>query len=91
MSPRSLQLDPGTIRRLTVDTDPLLSCDECFHLVDQYVEALLGVRRADLTGMQAHLGGCPACAEEATTLLLLAADDLGLDPTPALDQVQPRP
>jgi hypothetical protein len=34
--------------------------------------------------MPAHLAGCSACSEEATTLLLLAADDAGIDPRPAL-------
>jgi hypothetical protein len=34
--------------------------------------------------MCAHLAGCAACAEEAASLLLLAAQDAGIDPDPAL-------
>ena len=39
--------------------------------------------------MPAHLPGCSACAEEATTLLLLAATDAGIDPAPALRATAP--
>jgi hypothetical protein len=39
--------------------------------------------------MPAHLAGCAACSEEATTLLLLAAADAGLDPAPALVRIPP--
>ena len=37
--------------------------------------------------MPAHLSGCSACAEEATTLLLLAAADEGIDPADALHRL----
>jgi hypothetical protein len=37
--------------------------------------------------MPAHLAGCSACAEEATTLLLLVARDAGIDPAPALQRL----
>ena len=37
--------------------------------------------------MPAHLNGCSACAEEAATLLLLAAADAGIDPEPALERL----
>ena len=39
---------------------------------------------AELAAMPAHLAGCSACAEEATTLLLLAAEEAGIDPDAAL-------
>jgi hypothetical protein len=39
--------------------------------------------------MPAHLAGCPACSEEATTLLLLAAADRDVDPAPALLRMPP--
>jgi hypothetical protein len=45
---------------------------------------------ADLAAMPAHLSGCSACAEEATTLLLLAATDEGVDPAPALHRLTAR-
>ena len=84
MTRRERRLDAETIRRLTLDTEPWLSCDDCFRLVDQYVETLLAGRADEPPAMRAHLDGCPACAEEATTLLQLAAEDLGVDPAPAL-------
>ena len=37
--------------------------------------------------MPAHLAGCSACAEEAATLLLLAATEAGIDPAPALERL----
>jgi hypothetical protein len=86
-------LPPGALRRLTTDPGPWLSCDDCFRLVDRYVEALLHAEPepvdtelvdTELGAMPAHLAGCSACSEEATTLLLLAADDAGIDPRPAL-------
>ena len=81
-------LPTGALRRLTTDPGPWLSCDDCFRLVDRYVDALLrgGPEPVDaeLAAMPAHLSGCSACSEEATTLLLLAADEAGVDPHPAL-------
>jgi hypothetical protein len=40
--------------------------------------------------MPAHLSGCSACAEEAATLLLLAATDEGVDPAQALHRLSAR-
>ena len=50
---------------------PEVACDECFDLLDRYVELELGESDADadLPGMQAHLDGCPACREEHDLLL----------------------
>jgi hypothetical protein len=83
---RPLRTD--ALRRLTIDPGPWLSCDDCFRLVDRYVEATLSESteptRAELAAMPAHLAGCAACAEEAATLLLLAAEDAGVDPATAL-------
>jgi hypothetical protein len=79
------------VRRLTMDPGPWLSCDDCFRLVDRYVEVVLAEPAArpddELAAMPAHLTGCSACAEEATTLLLLAAADAGIDPAPALGRL----
>jgi hypothetical protein len=51
-----------------------VSCDECFELLDQYVE--LEVRGANdderIPGLRNHLAGCPACREEHDSLLALA-------------------
>ena len=84
-------LPTDALRRLTTDPGPWLSCDDCFRLVDRYVDALLGGAPepidAELAAMPAHLSGCSACSEEATTLLLLAAGDAGIDPAPALQKL----
>lgn len=47
-----------------------LSCEECFELLDRYVELALSGTRADekVPGMRAHLSGCPACAEDYLSL-----------------------
>jgi hypothetical protein len=86
-------LPPGALRQLTTDPGPWLSCDDCFRLVDRYVEALLagGAQpvHPDLAAMPAHLAGCSACSEEAATLLLLAAADAGVDPATALERLLP--
>ena len=77
-------LDREAVDRLLVDTEPWLSCDDCFDHVDAYVEQLLAGRLDAMPAMRVHLGGCPACAEEAATLLLLAATDADLRPGPEL-------
>ena len=50
--------------------DPELTCEECFEHVDRYVELELGGDDANtaIPGMQAHLQGCPACAEDHDSL-----------------------
>lgn len=83
-------LTTAAVQGLLVDTNPWLSCDDCFRLVDQYVELLLGDPGADMPAMHAHLAGCPACAEEAITLLELAAQDSGIDPARALQVLSAR-
>ena len=84
MSRANTPLSPQTARRLTLDTEPFLSCDDCFDLVDRYVEALLSNPDHDLPAMRTHLAGCAACAEEARSLVLLVAEQDGIDPEPAL-------
>jgi hypothetical protein len=81
MSEHRHNLTPEVVRRLTVDPHPWLSCDDCFRLVDQYVELVLdeGQLAAErMPAMRTHLSGCAACREEAQTLLALAASDRGL-------------
>jgi hypothetical protein len=54
-----------------------VGCDECFDLLDEYVELeLAGVdAAARLPGVRAHFDGCPACREEHEALLELASTD----------------
>ena len=91
MSPPHTPLSPQVARRLTLDTEPYLSCDDCFDLVDRYVEALLSDPNHDLPAMRTHLAGCAACAEEARSLIGFVAEQDGLDPAPALRRLEDCP
>ncbi len=64
-------LTPAAVAALLLDTSPWLSCDNCFERMDTYVEALIhgAWHGDDDPAMAAHLRGCPACAEEADSLL----------------------
>jgi hypothetical protein len=84
MTPERRRLTPETARQLTLSAEPWLSCEDCFELMDVYVETILAdPDSTDLPEMDAHLSGCAACAEETQSLLLLVADQDGLDPGPA--------
>jgi hypothetical protein len=56
---------------------PELSCEECFAEIDRFVELEVAAEDADagVPGMRAHLAGCPACAEEYSSLRDLLTDD----------------
>ena len=68
------------LSRLLGPGRPEVSCEVCFEQLDRYVD--LGRAGADaeraVPGMEAHLQGCPACAEEHASLLALITD---LDPS----------
>lgn len=61
-------LDPSRAANLLADTDPYLSCDDCFARLDEYVEALARDPGHVDPAMRAHLRGCGACADEAAAL-----------------------
>lgn len=68
--------DPRTdalLHRLLGPGRPELTCEECFELLDLYVEHEIAGRAADqaVPGMRAHLDGCPACADDHDSLLAL--------------------
>ena len=52
-----------------------VSCEECFELLDEYVELELAEADADarIPGMRNHLDGCGACREEHESLRALVA------------------
>ena len=54
-----------------------LTCEECFDLLDVYVDSELSGEDADarVPGMREHLTGCPACAEEHTSLRDMLSGD----------------
>lgn len=55
--------------------EPELTCEQCFAELDRYVELVLAGTDADdrIPGMNAHLRGCPACAEDFRSLRDLVA------------------
>jgi hypothetical protein len=57
--------------RLLGPGSPEVTCEECFDLLDRYVELELDAGDAEVRGpgMRAHLEGCPACREEHDLLL----------------------
>lgn len=68
---------PDALRRILGPGKQELSCEECFELLDTYVELEAAGVDADpaMPGMQPHLLGCPACAEEHDALLELVSED----------------
>jgi anti-sigma factor RsiW len=56
--------------RLLGPDEPELSCEQCFEELDRFVELELAGQDAEarIPGMQAHLQGCPACAEDYASL-----------------------
>ena len=71
MTSNTRPLTDDTVVRLLLDTDPYLSCDDCFAQLDQYVERRVREPGYEEPRMRTHLGGCGACAEESETLLSL--------------------
>jgi hypothetical protein len=65
------------IGRLLGPAGPEVTCDECFELLDEYVELELKGADADarIPGMRTHLEGCSACREDHESLHALAAGE----------------
>ena len=66
--------------RLLGPSEQEVGCDECFELLDEYVEHEVAGRDADaaLPGLRAHLAGCPACREEHESLRALVGGEQAL-------------
>jgi hypothetical protein len=58
------------LRHVLGPSGPEVTCEECFELLDEYVDLELAGQDADrrLPGMRAHLQGCPACYEDHESL-----------------------
>ncbi|WP_173924106.1 hypothetical protein [Agromyces sp. Marseille-P2726] len=66
-----VRLTPEAIDRLTANTEPWLSCDDCFEQLDVIID---GLTRSNLPlpdAFRVHLMTCPACDEEARSLAAL--------------------
>ena len=77
------------IARLLGPDRPEVTCEECFELLDQYVELELAGADADgrLPGMREHLAGCPACDEDHASLRDLVAK--ACEHRPSIDRAGP--
>jgi hypothetical protein len=73
---------PRLITALLGPAGHQIGCDECFDLLDAYVEQGLDGRDADAStaGMRTHLTGCPACHEEYESLRALVTTPKGRGP-----------
>ncbi|MGQ0625861.1 MAG: hypothetical protein ACT4PP_14580 [Sporichthyaceae bacterium] len=60
---------------LTTLSEPWLSCDDCFEQMDGCVDALIHHGRLPEEPMRVHLACCPACQEEAQSLISLVATE----------------
>jgi hypothetical protein len=58
------------VARLLGPSGPEVTCEQCFELLDEYVDLEVAGQDADarLPGMRAHLEGCPACREDHESL-----------------------
>jgi hypothetical protein len=68
------------IARVLGPAGPEVGCEECFELLDRYVDLELAGGDADarLPGMRAHFQGCPACREDHESLReLVVSTDRG--------------
>jgi anti-sigma factor RsiW len=63
------------VARLLGPTGRQVTCEDCFELLDEYVDLELAGKDADrqLPGMRTHLEGCPACREDHESLRELAS------------------
>ena len=67
------------VERLVGPAGPELGCDECFEVLDAYVELELAgaPASAQMPLMRAHLAGCSACRDDHDSLLALLLADPG--------------
>jgi len=71
----------ATIERLLGPAGPELTCEQCFELLDEFVELEVAGRRAEarVPGMTAHLEGCAACKEDRESLAALLRANTATD------------
>ncbi len=72
-------LTQDDVSRLTVTTEPWLSCDDCFEQVDAFVEEVLSGAAPVSEDFRVHLLGCSVCREEATSLATLVGPELAVE------------
>lgn len=80
-------LTPDAVERLTANTEPWLSCDDCFEQVDVVIEAMVVSSTPFSEDFRVHLLRCPGCHEEACSLAEMVAADNGLSPALAIARI----
>ncbi len=81
------QLSPEVIGRLTADTEPWLSCDDCFEQVDVVIDAVMSSAALIAEEFRIHLLCCPACHEEARALAAIVAADYDMSQAQAVTRL----
>ncbi len=71
MTRSSRLVSTTSAKALIQQTEPWLSCDDCFDRMDEYVERRLADPAYVDAVMATHLAACSACAEEAESLYAL--------------------
>jgi hypothetical protein len=71
------QSNSEPLERVLGPTGFEVTCEQCFELLDQYVELEVAGEDADahLPGLRTHLDGCPACREDHESLRALVSSD----------------
>ncbi len=80
-------LSPEAIDRLTANTEPWLSCDDCFDVVDVAIDAMVVSSTPFSEEFRVHLLRCSVCHEEACSLAEIVAADHGLSPADAVGRI----
>ena len=89
MSNNRSHLSDEAVHALTLSTEPWLSCEDCFELSDEFAELVLDDPGTTAMGpMFVHLSACPACAEEAESLVVLLAEEQEIDAADALRRLR---
>jgi hypothetical protein len=68
-----------SLERLLGPTGQEIGCEQCFEMLDQYVELELAGADADaeVPGLRTHLEGCSACRQDYESLRALVIEDAG--------------
>ena len=69
--------DDRALERILGPTGFEVTCEQCFELLDQYVDLELAGAGADehLPGLRTHLQACPACREDHESLRAMVASE----------------
>jgi hypothetical protein len=79
-----LRLTSRAIDKMTLATEPWLSCDDCFDHLDAVIDGALTQTGVMSEAFRVHLAGCSVCREEATSLAALVAPEYGVDASRAI-------